>query len=320
MATWLLAYTESLAEERAMRLASAGRLTKGLVMTPSPSPLTAVLSVADLRARIASWRSGGHRVGFVPTMGALHEGHLALVRQALSAADRVVVSVFVNPAQFAEGEDFDSYPRTLEEDAAKLARTGAQLIYAPAARQIYPEGFATEVRIGGPAEGLESAVRPHFFHGVALVVAKLLNQVRPDIAVFGEKDYQQLLVIRRLALDLDLNVEILAGETVREADGLALSSRNAYLRPEERRRAAQLNVILADFAHALSQGAPAAAAQAEALAEAKAAFDAVDYVTVRHAETLAALGPGPVEAPARVLAAVKVGSTRLIDNMPVKPR
>jgi pantoate--beta-alanine ligase len=289
-------------------------------MPPSPLPLTAALTVADLRERIADWRRAGHRVGFVPTMGALHEGHLALVRQALGAADRVVVSIFVNPAQFAEGEDFDSYPRTLDEDAAKLARTGAQLIYAPSARQMYPEGFATQVRMGGPAEGLESAARPHFFHGVALVVAKLLNQVRPDIAVFGEKDYQQLLVIRRLALDLDLNVEILAGETVREADGLALSSRNAYLNADERRRAGQLNVILAEFAQALSQGAAAAAAEAEALGKAEAAFDAVDYVTARDAETLAALGPGPVEAPARVLAAVKVGSTRLIDNMAVTPR
>lgn len=288
-------------------------------MPASPSPLPAALTVADLRAHIAGWRSAGHRVGFVPTMGALHEGHLALVRQALNAADRVVVSIFVNPAQFAQGEDFDSYPRTLDEDAVKLARTGAQLIYAPAARQMYPDGFATEVRMGGPAIGLESAARPHFFHGVALVVAKLLNQVRPDIAVFGEKDYQQLLVIRRLALDLDLDVEILAGETVREADGLALSSRNAYLSAEERRRAGRLNVILADFAQALSEGASTAQAEAEALAKAKAAFDAVDYVTVRHADTLAALGPGPVDAPARVLAAVKIGSTRLIDNMAVKP-
>ncbi len=282
-------------------------------------PLNAATTIADLRRHVADWRADGRRVGFVPTMGALHEGHLALVRQALKAADRVVVSVFVNPAQFAQGEDFDSYPRTLEEDAAKLARTGAQLIYAPAARQIYPDGFATEVRMGGPAAGLESAARPHFFHGVALVVAKLLNQVRPDIAVFGEKDYQQLLVIRRLAIDLDLDVEILAGETVREADGLALSSRNAYLSPEDRRRAGRLNVILAEFALALSEGAPARAAEAEAVSKAERVFDAVDYVTARDAGTLGALPDGPIQGPVRVLAAVKVGSTRLIDNMAVTP-
>jgi len=286
-------------------------------MTTPPLAMNTATTVADLRAAVAEWKTDGLRVGFVPTMGALHEGHLALVRQALEAADRVVVSIFVNPAQFAEGEDFDSYPRTLEEDAAKLARTGAQLIYAPTARVMYPEGFATQVRLNGPAEGLESAARPHFFHGVALVVAKLLNQVRPDVAVFGEKDYQQLLVVRRMAADLDLGVEIAAGETVREPDGLALSSRNAYLSPAERRRAGALNVILAEFAEALRSGIPAAKAEASALSRAKGAFDAVDYVTVRHAQSLAMLPAGPVTDPARVLAAVKVGTTRLIDNMPV---
>jgi pantoate--beta-alanine ligase len=286
-------------------------------MTTPPLAMNAVTTVADLRAAVGDWRKDGLRVGFVPTMGALHEGHLALVRQALEAADRVVVSVFVNPAQFAEGEDFDSYPRTLEDDAAKLARTGAQLIYAPTARVMYPEGFTTQVRLGGPAEGLESAARPHFFHGVALVVAKLLNQVRPDIAVFGEKDYQQLLVVRRMVEDLDLGVEIAAGETVREFDGLALSSRNAYLSPEDRRRAGVLNVILSEFAEALRSGTPTSVAEAVAIEKAVQAFDAVDYVTVRHAHSLAALPEGPISAPARVLAAVKVGTTRLIDNMAV---
>lgn len=289
-------------------------------MTHASLPLNTATTVTDLRARLFEWRDAGHRIGLVPTMGALHKGHMALVRQALEAADRVVVSVFVNPAQFAEGEDFDSYPRTLEEDAAKLARTGAQLIYAPTGRQMYPDGFSTEVRMGGPAIGLESAARPHFFHGVALVVAKLLNQVRPDVAVFGEKDYQQLLVIRRLAADLDLDVEILAGPTEREADGLALSSRNAYLSAEERRRASQLNVILSDLAKALGQGASTAPSVADAVAKAERAFDAVDYVTVRHAETLAELPEGPINEPARVLAAVKLGTTRLIDNMAVKTR
>ncbi len=286
-------------------------------MTAPHLALNTVTTVCDLRAQVSDWKSQGLKVGFVPTMGALHEGHLELVRQAMEVADRVVVSIFVNPTQFAAGEDFDSYPRTLEDDAAKLARTGCQLIYAPTARVMYPDGFATEVRLSGPAEGLESAARPHFFHGVALVVSKLFNQVRPDVAVFGEKDYQQLMVIRRMTLDLDLGVEILAGETVRESDGLALSSRNAYLSPEDRRRAGQVNVILKDFASALRAGTPAKEAEAAAVATARNAFDAVDYVTVRHAETLAELGDGAITEPARVLAAVKVGTTRLIDNMAV---
>lgn len=286
-------------------------------MTPPNLAMNAVSTVRDLRAQVAEWKAEGLRVGLVPTMGALHEGHLALVQQVMDVADRVVVSIFVNPAQFAAGEDFDSYPRTLEDDAAKLASTGAHLIYAPTARDMYPDGFVTEVRLGGPAEGLESEARPHFFHGVALVVSKLFNQVRPDVAVFGEKDYQQLMVIRRLVIDLDLDVEILAGETAREADGLARSSRNAYLNAEDRRRAGALNVILKDFGADLRSGMPASEAEASAVARARDAFDGVDYVTVRHAETLAKLGDGPVSDPARVLAAVKVGTTRLIDNMAV---
>ncbi len=286
-------------------------------MTPPTLPMKAVSTLSDLRAQVSEWKAEGLRVGFVPTMGALHEGHLALVRQALRASDRVVVSIFVNPAQFAEGEDFDSYPRTLEDDAAKLVRTGAQLIYTPTGRVMYPNGFATEVHMGGPAKGLESEARPHFFHGVALVVSKLFNQIRPDIAVFGEKDYQQLMVIRRMTMDLDLNVEILAGETVREADGLALSSRNAYLSPDDRRRAGHLNVILSEFAEQLRAGMRAYEAEAAAVSKARHAFDSVDYVTVRHAETLEPLPDGPVSHPARVLAAVKAGTTRLIDNMAV---
>jgi pantoate--beta-alanine ligase len=250
-------------------------------------------------------------------MGALHAGHIALVRQALARCDRVLASVFVNPAQFAPGEDFDAYPRTLEADAEKLAAAGCHLVYAPNAAVMYPGGFATTVSLAGPAQGLESAARPHFFAGVATVVTKLLNQVRPDAAVFGEKDYQQLLVIRRLAADLDLGVEIVAGETVREADGLALSSRNAYLSPDERARAGRLNGILNDFAGALRGGAAPQTAQAEALAAAQAVFDSVDYVEARCAQTLEALPAGPLARPARVLAAVRVGKTRLIDNMGV---
>jgi pantoate--beta-alanine ligase len=301
-----------------MALASARLFNGALLAMPAPDlPLATVTTVRDLRARVSAWKAQGLRVGFVPTMGALHTGHLALVKQAMTVTDRVVVSIFVNPAQFAQGEDFDSYPRTLDSDAAKLAGIGEPLIYAPTAREMYPQGFATEVRLSGPAQGLESEARPHFFHGVALVVSKLFNQVRPDVAVFGEKDYQQLMVIRRMTTDLDLGVEILAGETVREADGLALSSRNAYLSAEDRKRAAALNVILSDFAAALRSGTSAAQAEAKAVEAARAVFDSVDYVTVRHAETLAGLGDGVVTEPARVLAAVKVGKTRLIDNMAV---
>lgn len=283
-------------------------------------PLPAAYTVPELRATVAAWRREGLTVGFVPTMGALHAGHMALVSQALERADRVVVSIFVNPAQFAPGEDFEAYPRTLESDAEKLAHAGANLVYAPTASEMYPQGFATTVSLSGPSKGLESAARPHFFAGVATVVSKLFNQVRPDLAVFGEKDYQQLLVIKRMTEDLDLGVEIVPGVTVREADGLALSSRNAYLSETDRKRAAALNVILADFAQALEAGVDIAKAQAAASAAAHDAFDAVDYIEARCADTLATLPEGPLDRPARVLAAVKVGGTRLIDNRPAQPR
>ncbi|MEQ8405364.1 MAG: pantoate--beta-alanine ligase [Oceanicaulis sp.] len=277
-------------------------------------PLDAAYDPAETAAAVNAWRAHGLSVGFVPTMGALHRGHIALVEQALSLTDRVVASVFVNPAQFAPGEDFNAYPRTLESDAQKLGEAGCHLVYAPTASAMYPKGFSTTISLTGPAQGLESAARPHFFAGVATVVTKLLNQVRPDKAVFGEKDYQQLLVIRRLVADLDMGVEIVASDTVREPDGLALSSRNAYLSADERARAAKLNVILADFADALRAGAPVATAQAKAQTAADAAFDSVDYIEARCAHTLAALPDGELTQPARVLAAVRVGKTRLIDN------
>lgn len=282
-------------------------------------PLPAAYAVSELRQTVDRWRSEGLTVGFVPTMGALHAGHIALVAQALRRADRVVVSIFVNPAQFAPGEDFDAYPRTLEADAAKLAAAGAHLVYAPGANEMYPAGFATQVSLNGPALELESAARPHFFAGVATVVSKLFNQVRPDLAVFGEKDYQQLLVITRMTQDLDLGVEIVPGETVREADGLALSSRNAYLSEADRKRAGALNLILKDFAGALEAGVDLHEAQAEARRKAEAAFDAVDYVEARCARTLGALPAGRLAQPARVLAAVKLGATRLIDNRAANP-
>lgn len=279
--------------------------------------LPAVYNIADLRDQVRQWRAEGLRVGFVPTMGALHEGHLALVKQALESSDRVIVSIFVNPTQFAPGEDFDAYPRTLEADAEKLGHVGAHLVYSPDAGEMYPDGFVTTVTLTGPTHGLESVSRPHFFHGVATVVCKLLNQVQPDLAIFGEKDYQQLMVIRRMVRDLNLPVEIAGGETVREADGLALSSRNVYLNTTERERAARLNVILLEFADALASGANVADAQHQAQLKAQSAFDGVDYVVARDAASLDALPSGPIEREARVLAAVRVGKTRLIDNRPV---
>ena len=271
--------------------------------------------IDGLREVLGQERAAGKRIGFVPTMGALHAGHLALVTQALKSCDRVLASVYVNPAQFAPGEDFDAYPRTLESDAEKLASVGAHLVYAPKTEEMYPEGFVTTVSMTGPAFGLESISRPHFFSGVATIVSKLLIQVLPDLAVFGEKDYQQLMVIRRLVTDLNLPVEIEGGETVRESDGLAMSSRNAYLSAEERTKAGQLNLILAKFAKALSDGANVADAQNIAQLEARQAFGHVDYMVAKDAETLDSLPKGPIDREARVLAAVRVGQTRLIDNM-----
>jgi pantoate--beta-alanine ligase len=274
-----------------------------------------VTTIAALRARIAELRAASKRIGLVPTMGALHEGHLSLVRASRERCSATVVSIFVNPAQFAPHEDFARYPRTLEEDCARLAGL-ADLVFAPAVSEMYPEGFATRIEISGPALGLESDFRPHFFSGVATVVAKLLVAIMPDEATFGEKDYQQLLVIRRLVADLGLPIEIVAGETVREPDGLALSSRNAYLSASEREIASQLNVVLRDVARKVQQGEPIASAESSGRdALLRAGFSSVDYVAVRDAETLA-----PVETltrPTRVLAAAKIGGTRLIDNLPV---
>ncbi|WP_429910939.1 pantoate--beta-alanine ligase [Glycocaulis sp.] len=279
----------------------------------------AVHTAEGLAREISQWRADGHRVGFVPTMGALHEGHIALVLKAMEVCDRVVVSIFVNPTQFAAHEDLGTYPRTLEADSALLAAAGCHLLYAPSVEEVYPDGFSTTVSVEGPSIGLESDARPHFFAGVATVVARLFGQVRPDIAVFGEKDYQQLMVIRRMVSDLALPVTVLGVETKREADGLALSSRNVYLSPAERMRAGRLNVILRDLAHALEDGEPAARALEHARILASSVFDAVDYIEVRDADRLEIVGEGPLARPARVLAAVRVGKTRLIDNVPANP-
>ena len=292
-------------------------------MTARRSPSLAqgvvrVETVANLRRAVGVWRADGHRVGLVPTMGALHAGHLALVEEARRRCPRVVVSVFVNPAQFAPGEDFDAYPRDEAGDMAKLAALGVDLVFAPGRDEIYPAGFATTVTVAGAGDGLCAATRPHFFAGVATVVTKLLVQCLPDVAVFGEKDYQQLVVVRRLARDLDIPVEIVGVPTVREADGLAMSSRNAYLTPDERRIAGGLNVLLADVAGRVARGEAASGALAWGRQRlAGMGFDSIDYLELRDAETLE-----PVERatrPARVLAAVRIGGARLIDNRPVAP-
>ena len=280
--------------------------------------LPVVRTVSDLRAKVAAWREAGLRVALVPTLGALHEGHLSLVRRALEEADRAVASVFVNPTQFAPGEDFEAYPRDEGRDAELLASAGCHLLYAPTAAEMYPEGFCTTVTVSGVSSPLEGERRPTHFAGVATVVAKLLIQAQPDAAVFGEKDWQQLQVIRRMARDLDLPVRIVGAPTLRAEDGLALSSRNAYLTPEQRPIAGVLNRVMRALAEAAAAGeplAPAEQAAADVLLE--AGFDKVDYIEVRHAETLEALRPSAGGAPARVLVAAWLGKTRLIDNMAV---
>jgi pantoate--beta-alanine ligase len=271
-------------------------------------------TVADLRRTLEPWRKTG--VALVPTMGALHDGHLALVTAAKQRTPHVAVSIFVNPTQFAPHEDFNSYPRTLEADREKLSHANASLIFAPFAREMYPEGFATTVSVKGPAVGLETDFRPHFFDGVATIVAKLLIAAAPDYAMFGEKDFQQLLVIRRMVRDLNLPVEIIAVPIAREADGLAMSSRNAYLAPPERLVAGQLNRVMKDVISRIAQGTSLVEAQAYGAAALKqAGFDSVDYVAVRDVETLAPLTA--MQRPARLLVAARIGKTRLIDNMAV---
>lgn len=284
----------------------------------SDLPLPVVRSVDDLRAQVTAWHRDGKTVALVPTMGALHDGHLALVRRACELADQVVASVFVNPTQFAPHEDFDRYPRDEAGDSRKLASAGCHLLYAPTVRAMYPEGFATAISVGGPAEGLCGTFRPQMFGGVALVVTKLFLQAQPDVAVFGEKDYQQLMVIRRFARDLDIPVRVEGLPTVREADGLAMSSRNAYLSADERARAPELNRALLDAASALAGGAEAATVLEAVRARITAAgFGSIDYVELRDADTLEPVSR--VERPARLLAAAWMGKARLIDNVPVLP-
>jgi pantoate--beta-alanine ligase len=270
-----------------------------------------------LRRAVSGYREAGERIALVPTMGALHEGHLALVRLARRRADRVIVSIFVNPTQFAPHEDFATYPRSFASDLAALAPLHVDLVWAPSIEVMYPKGFATRVVPEGPAlVGLEDKFRPHFFGGVATVVAKLLLQCRPDVAVFGEKDYQQLKVVTRLVKDLDIPVRIISAPTVREKDGLALSSRNRYLSGEQRRSAPTLYKVLQRCAEEIARGEPIAAVLDQGRRTiTQAGFD-LDYLEARHAETLEPIA-STEEGPIRLLVAARLGSTRLIDNVPV---
>jgi pantoate--beta-alanine ligase len=263
-----------------------------------------------LRARKAT-------IALVPTMGALHDGHVSLVRLARRRASRVVVSIFVNPTQFAPTEDFGSYPRTWKSDVGKLAAEDVDLVWNPDVKTMYPEGFATRIVPEGPATAdLEDRFRPHFFGGVATVVGKLFTQVRPDFAMFGEKDFQQLRVVARMAGDLDLGVKVMGSRTVRERDGLAMSSRNVYLSPEERLKAPTLYRAMKESARRLRAGDDIEAAMAGGAEMIAAAGFALDYFELRHAETLARVG-SLKDGPARILVAAKLGNTRLIDNVAV---
>jgi pantoate--beta-alanine ligase len=274
-------------------------------------------TVTALRAALERYRHNGEAIALVPTMGALHRGHLALVREGQKRAPRSVVSIFVNPTQFAPTEDFASYPRRFETDIKALTGEGVDLVWAPSPAVMYPQNFATRVTPEGPAlAGLEDKFRPHFFGGVATVVTKLFTQVRPDFAMFGQKDYQQLRVVTQMARDLDLGVKVVGIATVREKDGLALSSRNVYLSEDERMRAATLYRVLKACAVRIKKGDAIARVMADGSADISAGGFAIDYLEARHALTLApvtSLKDGPI----RLLVAAKIGKTRLIDNLAV---
>ncbi len=275
-----------------------------------------VRDIEALRAAVADLRAGGGTIALVPTMGALHAGHMALVAEGRRRADHVVASIFVNPTQFAANEDLSTYPRREASDVKMLEEEGCALLWSPDVATMYPDGSRIDVRAGSLGDGLDGAARPGHFDGVATVVARLFEQVRPDIALFGEKDFQQLAVIRQMVRDRELAVEIVAVPTQRDADGLALSSRNAYLTEEERQAARALPRALGEAAAAIQRGGDVAEALAAAKERlAKAGFDPIDYVELRDAETLAPVTR--VERPARLLAAARIGRTRLIDNLAV---
>lgn len=289
-------------------------------MARAPSTPKITRTLKDLRRHIARYRKAGETVALVPTMGALHDGHLTLVATARKKAARAVVSIFVNPTQFAPNEDLARYPRDEAGDLEKLAAVGADLVWAPTPEEMYAPGFATRIEVAGAAEGLEGAFRPHHFGGVATVCCKLFSQVTPDVAIFGEKDYQQLSVIRQMVRDLNLPLAIHGVPTVREADGLALSSRNAYLTAEERAAAPALAEAIRAVATAVADGTrPAQAIKSATTALKRAGFGPIDYIAVADAETLRPWDPASGR-PGRVLAAAKLGTTRLIDNVPVPRR
>ena len=275
-----------------------------------------IRDIAMLHRAVTALKQGGKSVALVPTMGSLHDGHLSLVRMAKRVADHAVVSIFVNPTQFGPNEDFDAYPRDEARDAAMLVEEGASLLWAPDVATMYPGGHSTHIEVAELCADYCGAARPGHFDGVATVVAKLFNQVRPDVAIFGEKDWQQLAIIRRMARDLDFAIDILGAPIARDADGLALSSRNAYLTPDQRAAAPAFPAALNAAAQAIAGGADIA----EMLAKAEAAivaggFDSVDYVALADADSLERLRA--FRAPARLLAAARIGKTRLIDNLPV---
>jgi len=283
-------------------------------------PLTTVHTVADLRATVADWRAQGLRVALVPTMGALHDGHISLTRLAREHADRVIVSIFVNPTQFGPNEDFGAYPRTLPDDQKLLDAAGVELCFAPSVEEMYPDGFATKVSVDGAMTNvLCGAARPGHFDGVAQIVTKLLLQALPDCAIFGQKDYQQLMVIHRFSADLNIPVDIIGAKILREEDGLAMSSRNRYLSPQERETAPVLNRVLADITARAAKGAELGPLLAKGREDILAAgFNPIDYLEVRDAQTLELVSQ-TVTRPARIFVAARLGKARLIDNHAIDP-
>ena len=270
-----------------------------------------VHNINRMRDIVRDWQKSGLKVGLVPTMGALHDGHLSLVEALSHKADRIIVSIFVNPTQFSAHEDLDKYPRTIESDIEKLATTKADLAFIPSVAEMYGKDFNSSIHVEGPSSGLETDERPHFFKGVSLVVLKLFMQSLANVAIFGEKDYQQLLVIRKMVRDLDLPIEIMSGPIMREADGLAMSSRNVYLSPEQRAIAAKLNIILQALANSTAAHQVAEEDAKRALLE--AGFSAVDYACIRDADSLAE--PNATTTKRRALIVARLGEVRLLDNM-----
>ena len=272
-----------------------------------------------LSFKLEDWRQAGMKIGLVPTMGALHEGHLSLIETMSVHADKIIVSLFVNPTQFAEGEDFDAYPRRTDDDLRKLRSTKAEIVFMPDASEIYGDAVTASLKAGNLAEGLESKTRPHFFSGVVTVVHKLFKLCQPDAAIFGEKDYQQLLVIKQMVSDHDMGIEILQGTTLRETDGLAMSSRNAYLNDSQRKTAINLNKIMRDFCndyHSARELNRLSSLEGEAIRKLQeVGFTEIDYLTVRDADTLQT--PNTETKNLRLLAAVRLGEIRLIDNCAV---